>query len=461
MNDKNIQIDFNFSRPIDFQKNIDSIEFNKFYKSLLISSSDKLLEKHLKLIIIELIFCWFESKDQFLTVSMSKRGYRAKSRYNPNMISSCLIQAVKKIKDKKLLELFPGFFDLKRNISRLTRIRASEDLVSKFTKYNFNHIEFLNLKNRETILLSDSHKNLIEYEDNFSTHEMREVLNHHNILMTKTFFDIACVENNFILRGDATKILISFFSNFDSRIFTNNWSDGGHFFGSWWHRLDMKSINEFSQHMLINDQKTSFVNLSRLFSLYFSKYFYIDQNEIEFDLIYKNSNLIRNIDHLNHLIIKAVGSQNINGLFRSFCNDKRKLGIEEKIKITEFQKLLSLLKRRKKLYSLFFKKNEFNWDSIISNIFYQLIKNIGTANIPIIKVKDRIFFQSKFEKNIIDFLSNFVSKDLSSEKFQLKSQNCFSYNNTGFFDKFRTNKLNYSKRFLENKKNFDKIQKSK
>ena len=45
MNNKNIQIDFNFSRPIDFQKNIDSIEFNKFYKSLLISSSDKLLEK--------------------------------------------------------------------------------------------------------------------------------------------------------------------------------------------------------------------------------------------------------------------------------------------------------------------------------------------------------------------------------------------------------------------------------
>ena len=29
MNNKNIQIDFNFSRPIDFQKNTDSLEFNK------------------------------------------------------------------------------------------------------------------------------------------------------------------------------------------------------------------------------------------------------------------------------------------------------------------------------------------------------------------------------------------------------------------------------------------------
>ena len=47
-----------------------------------------LLEKHLRLLLIELFYCWYESKQQFLSLSMSKRGYNSKSRYNPNNISS-------------------------------------------------------------------------------------------------------------------------------------------------------------------------------------------------------------------------------------------------------------------------------------------------------------------------------------------------------------------------------------
>ena len=45
---------------------------------------------------------------------MSKRGYKAKSRYNPNSISSYLINVVKKLEKESLIEYFPGFYDAKK-----------------------------------------------------------------------------------------------------------------------------------------------------------------------------------------------------------------------------------------------------------------------------------------------------------------------------------------------------------
>ena len=100
MNNKHIQLDFNFCRPLDFQKNL-NINFSKNFSELeVFNNKDKpdLIYKHLKFLIIELFSCWSESNEQFLSVSMSKRGYKAKSRYNPNMISSVSIDAINYLK---------------------------------------------------------------------------------------------------------------------------------------------------------------------------------------------------------------------------------------------------------------------------------------------------------------------------------------------------------------------------
>ena len=147
------QIDFNFSRPLDFQKNLDLDFLDNINKNLIKDNLDSLLEKHIRLLIIELFYCWFDSKDQFLTVSMSKRGYKAQSRYNPNKISSKLILAVKFLKDKGLIEYFPGFFDSKKKISRQTRIRASKKLETEYMKKNFHLFTLTNHKKREFVFL--------------------------------------------------------------------------------------------------------------------------------------------------------------------------------------------------------------------------------------------------------------------------------------------------------------------
>ena len=109
MKKKNDQLDFNFSRPIDFQRNL-SLNFineilliiNNEYKKNLIYS------KHLKFLVLELFFCWTESDEQMLTVSMSKRGYLSESRYNPNKISSYLIKIIKFLKSSNFIEFYPG-----------------------------------------------------------------------------------------------------------------------------------------------------------------------------------------------------------------------------------------------------------------------------------------------------------------------------------------------------------------
>ena len=111
MNVTNDQINFNFSRKLDIQKNLSRKRqiifmkkiFNHNYKNIF-------LEKHLKLLILELFYCWYESEDQFLTLSMSKRGYNSKSRYNPNNISSYTIKAINFLRDEKLIDFHPGFF---------------------------------------------------------------------------------------------------------------------------------------------------------------------------------------------------------------------------------------------------------------------------------------------------------------------------------------------------------------
>ena len=93
-----------------------------------------LFNRHLKLLILELFYCWSESTNQMLTVSMSKRGYLSNSRYNPNKISSYLIKAVNFLRNEKLIEFYPGFFDSIRKKSRLSRIRASDNLIKLFNK---------------------------------------------------------------------------------------------------------------------------------------------------------------------------------------------------------------------------------------------------------------------------------------------------------------------------------------
>ena len=97
------QIDFNFSRPIDIQRNLEVDFINLVLNEISYEKEQNLnFDKHLKLLLLELYYCWVESDQQMLSVSMSKRGYLSNSRYNPNKISSYTIKVINFLKKREL-----------------------------------------------------------------------------------------------------------------------------------------------------------------------------------------------------------------------------------------------------------------------------------------------------------------------------------------------------------------------
>ena len=461
MKTENIQLDFNFCRQLDFQKKGDSPRLKSQFKSL-IYKQDIISQKHILFLLTELFCCWKEAKEQFLAVSMSKRGYKAKSRYNLNKISSYLIYVIRYFRKEGLIEFYPGFFDTKKKISRLSRIRPSAKLIEEFKKINISCNELLNIKSRETIYLLDKNENLVEYNDDFFSHEAREILKNYNSNLSKTFFDVASLEKPFFVRGDNARIPISHFCCINKRIFSESWIKGGIFTGSWWSKLDPFSLNKISSHMLINDSETSYVDLSSIFSLILSSKTKLKFSSIEkeLDFLKKKNSFIKNINQLIFIVEKSLNYKNHDTFYRSFCLDRKKVGIFEKITKNQFFSFLDNYKQfSPKIYNLSQSNSKLSWNKIVSEIFYELIKSFGTSNVPIILVLDRIFYPTKVHKNIMDYLNNFLSKYTNYEKIQLKYQKCYAYNFGGkdsIFDSLIGNNLSYSQRFLNNKKSFFK-----
>ena len=198
------QIDFNFSRPLDIQKNLEIDFLDLILNEINFEKKNLLFNRHLKLLILELFYCWSESTNQMLTVSMSKRGYLSNSRYNPNKISSYLIKAVNFLRNEKLIEFYPGFFDSIRKKSRLSRIRASDNLIKLFNKITLPKKIKINHPSRE-FLIKFNGKKKVEYYDDFETQEIQEIIKNYNELILKTLFDIPFVEDQFIKRHDNKK----------------------------------------------------------------------------------------------------------------------------------------------------------------------------------------------------------------------------------------------------------------
>ena len=154
------QIDFNFSRPLDIQRNLDVDFLDIVLSNFNLEKKNPIFDKHLKLLIIELFYCWIESSNQMLAVSMSKRGYLSNSRYNPNKISSYLIKVINFLKVENFIKFYRGFFDFVRKKSRLSRIHAAEKLIELFKKVKLPQKIKINHPKREFLFKTDGKKKL-------------------------------------------------------------------------------------------------------------------------------------------------------------------------------------------------------------------------------------------------------------------------------------------------------------
>ncbi len=417
----------------------------RFIDDLFDKRKSKLLIKHLKLLIIELFICYQESEHQFLSVSMSKRGYKLKSRYNPNNISSYLIKSIRILNEEKMIDFHPGFYDSKRKISRLTRIKASGSLLIYFKKIEFSNVQNFNHASREFILIYSNGK-LKEYEDTYETQEKRTVINYYNNLIFKTSFDIPSCNSNFLTRGDNRKIVISKFNScnysFEDFIISK-----GSISGCWWNRLDLNLLLKYKNQILINNDKTSHLNLIDFLGDYLS----VISNS---NVVLRSRSFLKKFDYeqMCYLLVKSFRSKDDRAFIRSVLGERKKIYLDDYSNEEIISELNNNILQNSNLSQFLFKKVKVNWEVFTSHIFFKLISKLINVKIPIYLVKDKVFFPSSMESIVLEKVEEILLKNLKKSSINLNCSKSvdFNFKKTGFFGRLAGRKNDVSDRYMNN-----------
>ena len=449
MKSKTDQLDFDFSRPIDFQRNISSDIIDDCISEFFREDKNSLFKKHLKILILELYYCWIESDMQFLTVSMSKRGYNSKSRYNPNNISSYLIKVVKFLVKNNLINFHAGFYDTRSKKSRLTRIKSSKILINQFEKIKLNSTQNINHRKKEYLLIYNKGK-LFEYEDSYDTQEIRVILENYNKIISKTLFDIPNLERKILVRGDNKKITISPFSSvfFKKEI---EKLDDGLIGGCWWNKVDLHLFLNIKDKLTINNKKTSYVDLTN----YFANYLSIITNS-NVSLQQRSFSRVLGYDQLCYLIMKACRSQTSTSFLNSVYSERKKFSLQSFTRNEINEAINNHIMNNQRLQNFLYKGKDIGWNFVISKIFFKLVSEITNIKIPVFLVRDKIYFPTDRESTIFEKLEKILFYELNINNFKLNAEKAsdFNFEKKNFFGRLVKSDIDFSKRYLDNKKLF-------
>ena len=453
MNLENYQTNFDFSRAFDLQKNLNNEFAKNIFDDLVTNATlkkNKLFQKHFNFIITELFFCWLESEEQFLSVSMSKRGYNSNSRYNPNKISSYCIKVINYLRENELLEFFPGFFDLRKKKSRLSRIKAKDKLINEFKKVKLNKSCSIHHEKREFIYLYQN--NIIrEYNDNFKTHELREILENYNKIIQKSLFDIPYY-NAKNLKNYNGKLINLFISNSVLNCyFLEKFSTDPILGGCWWDKLDENLVMRYKTEFIINNQESIYFDLLDIFPNFLS--FHDDcivdiQSSLVDDLSYSEK---------CYILLKYIKSKNKEKFIQIFLREKKRFGFRD-YENSELKKIIFTFINNNKRVFKFYDHGVYNkWLEFCSKVFLELLKVSLSPDNPIYLVKDKIYFCLKHEKNVKTNLVRILEKALRNLNFDVKSNYCFNDHlvSSNFFSRIFSDKRVVSKRYIKNLKYFE------
>ena len=449
MKSKTDQLDFDFSRPIDFQRNISSEIIDDCVSELFKENKNSLFKKHLKILILELYYCWIESDMQFLTVSMSKRGYKSKSRYNPNNISSYLIKVIKLLVKNNLINFHAGFYDPRSKKSRLSRIKPSKMLINQFEKVKLLSTQSINHRKKEYLLIYKEGK-LHEYKDSYNTQEIRVILENYNKIISKTLFDIPNLESNTLVRGDNRKIIISPFSSVFYKKEIEK-LDEGLIGGCWWNKIDLHLFFNIKNKLTINNQKTSYLDLTNYFANYLSM---ISNSNVSIQQ--RSFSKVLGYDQLCYLIMKGFRSQTSQSFLNSVYRERKKFSLQSFTRNEINEAIDNHIMKNERLQIFLYKGKDIGWNFIVSKIFFKLVSEIVSIKIPVFLVRDKIYFPTNRESIIFEKLEKILFNELNINncKLNAKKASDFNFEKKNFFGRLVKSNIDFSKRYLDNKKLF-------
>lgn len=235
----------------------------------------KKFREAIRAIVLDLYVAWKTDPKLLVGISLSNRNYTTESRYRALFIRWSSFIAVYNLllRAGYIEEVNPGFYDRRSGIGRNTRVKASQRLIELLSDKAVLSLPRISTRDDgvETILLRDSEKRPIEYEDNNDTLNMRNALSRINAHLQRQWLDLRITDEEYsslqsrMMRDydqDAREYpVIDLTRRALVRIFNNaDWQQGGRFYRGWWQSIP----KEYRNRITINDKRTCEVDYSTL-----------------------------------------------------------------------------------------------------------------------------------------------------------------------------------------------------
>jgi len=186
--------------------------------------------EHIRTIVLDLYHRHLEEPAGYIAYSRDTNFYTIPARYNPRKIGyGPTIAVVDALASANLIDGKHGFRDPRTGRSFRARMKATSKLVQLIERDCHVDGSMLDVDpHAETVILRDSNKKDIDYQEDKRTHSMRGDLKKYNQKLRKT-----CIDIN--LDGYTNAERINLGNKFVRRVFNNSsFNEGGRFYGGWW-----------------------------------------------------------------------------------------------------------------------------------------------------------------------------------------------------------------------------------
>jgi hypothetical protein len=227
------------------------------------------LGKHVKVVVLDLYMAHQVDPEMYVGYSRRAADYSRKSRYNESAISyRFLIRVIDGLMHGQLgyIEHHIGFKNRVSGSGYRSRMRATDKLLTVFASYFIKPHMVGRTNNEEVIILRDSDKKNIEYEDTADTNRMRENLRRLNRRLDDTWIDLYVPDREFPKinkrmgeNPDVETDWVDFTRKRLSRIFNNgSFEQGGRFYHGWWQEIP----SEYRKHIHIDGKDVAEIDYS-------------------------------------------------------------------------------------------------------------------------------------------------------------------------------------------------------
>jgi hypothetical protein len=274
---------YNNSIPFDSNLSSDALNVNKAVEVITrqIKETGKVkrwherYNKHLRLIILNLINNYVIDGELYTAYSRNKAVYGKAQRYNGiELRYNSMLDMIDLLwNDLGYIEGTKGYYFPGQDRTRNSRMRATDKLLKlMFDEFKVNPMDISRNPDEETIILKDKDKNLIDYQETEHTVKMRENLAIINSRISKHFIGL-CVTDKWLCRindelrakkdeeNENYRDIIDFSKTKLKRIFNNSsFEEGGRFYKGWWQSVPSR----YRPYIRIDGKGTREVDFSGL-----------------------------------------------------------------------------------------------------------------------------------------------------------------------------------------------------